>query len=420
MNACIVTIGDELLIGQIVNSNAAWMASALTDLGVVVDAMVTIGDREDEIRRSLDTQIPGHGLVLITGGLGPTHDDITKSVLADYFGRSLEFHEDIFEEIRRRFEARGIPLAASNRGQAMVPEGFDVLHNPIGTAPGLWHDHPLEGGYSSIVVLPGVPQEMKRIMTDSVLPRVEKRAGAHRIVRRTILTTGIGESNLNELLGDLTPFLDERLRLAFLPGLQGVRLRITAYPDGHADVGARMDELEQIIRKAAGQFVVGTGDDSMELIAGRMLRSAGLCVAVAESCTGGLLLSRLTDIPGASDYVLGGVVAYDNAVKEKVLGVTAETLESAGAVSRRVVTEMAEGVRLLLNADVGLSTSGILGPGGGTDEKPVGTVWIGLADANGSTASLLRLGRDRGMNKERTVTAALNLLRVRLLKSERI
>jgi nicotinamide-nucleotide amidase len=417
MNVAIAAIGDELLIGQVVNTNAAWLGTTLTDAGMAVEKMVTVADTEESIRGLLDEHLDTFDLLIVTGGLGPTHDDITKQVLADYFNRSLQFHENIFEEIRRRFEARGIPLARSNRGQAMVPEGFEPLNNPIGTAPGLWCDYEREQGTGSIACLPGVPSEMKRIVQESVLPRLRERIGGRNIIRRTLLTTGIGESNLNEELGDLSEYLSQDVRLAFLPGPQGVRLRLTAIVSDDPSPERRMEKLESVIRERAGTYVYGSGEETLQSVVADLLREHGMTVSVAESCTGGLVLSRLTDVPGSSDYVAGGVVAYSNEVKVALLGVPQDTLGAHGAVSRQVATEMARGVRRALGTSVGLATSGILGPGGGTEEKPVGTVWIGLSDDSGATASLLRLGLDRETNKERTVAAVLNLLRRRLVKT---
>jgi nicotinamide-nucleotide amidase len=278
----------------------------------------------------------------------------------------------------------------------------------------MWHEVEIGGAVRRLVVLPGVPPEMKVIFRDTVLPRLRSIGGLERIVRQTILTTGIGESNLNEKLGDVTPRLNEALALAFLPGPQGVRLRVTAFPDRDPSALDRMGELVGLIRERAARYVYGEGEMTMEGVVGQLLIGRRQTIAVAESCTGGLVLSRLTDIPGASAYVLGGVVAYDNHVKQSVLDVRPETLERHGAVSRETVVEMAEGVRKRLGADVGLATSGILGPDGGTDEKPVGTVWIAYSTIADLAALKLRLGKDRGINKERAVTAVLDLARRKL------
>ncbi len=419
MEASIITIGDELLIGQVVNTNAAWLGDELTGIGVSVIKMVTTGDDGDAIRDELHEALQSTGLVIITGGLGPTHDDITKKVVADYFGMSYRFDENIFEEIKRRFDARGISVATSNEGQAMIPEGVEVLHNPIGTAPGLWHGFDDEKGKHVLCVLPGVPPEMKVIMQREVLPRLLETHEVDRIVRRTLLSTGIGESNLNELVGDLADHLDDNLKLAFLPGLKGVRMRLTGFPDRDQAVPNRMAALEAVLREKAGSYFFGEEDDTIEGVVGAMLRERGFTIATAESCTGGLVSSRLTDVAGSSDYVLGGLVAYDNAVKVRELRVDPQTIESLGAVSRQVATQMAEGIRTRMNADIGVSTTGIMGPAGGGGDKPVGTVWMGYADEKSCSAAQLRFGGDRIRNKDRTATAVLNMVRLQLEKRDR-
>lgn len=419
MEAAIITIGDELLIGQVVNTNAAWLGDELTGIGVSVIKMVTTADDRDAIRTELHEALQATQLVIITGGLGPTHDDITKRVVADYFEMSYRFDEKIFEEIKRRFDARRIHVAASNEGQAMIPEGFEILHNPIGTAPGLWYAFDDEQGKHLLCMLPGVPQEMKVIMQREVLPRLVETGRVGRIVRRTLLTTGIGESNLNELVGDISDQLDDNLKLAFLPGLKGVRMRLTGFPDRDAAVQDRMVMIEAVLREKAGSYFFGVEDDTIEGIVGAMLKERGLSIATAESCTGGLVSSRLTDVAGSSEYVLGGLVAYDNAVKVMELRVDPKTIDSFGTVSRQVATQMAAGIRTRMNADIGVSTTGIMGPGGGTDDKPVGSVWIGYASETGSSAALLRLAGDRLQNKDRTATAVLNMVRLRLEKRDR-
>ena len=418
MKASIITIGDELLIGQVVNTNAAWLGNALSEIGVGVESIISVGDSVSAITETLDDGLSKYDLIIITGGLGPTHDDITKTVISDYFGAPLEYHEEIYLEIKRRFDARSIPLSLSNKSQAMIPAGFEILPNPIGTAPGMWHNVSKGSSVRHVVVLPGVPQEMKVLMTDSVLPRLDRSDGIERIERRTILTTGIGESNLSELFGDLTSFLDDNVKLAYLPSLQGVRLRLTAFLTRDPNASERMRRLEAHIDEKAGRHIFGSGTETLAEVTGRELAKRGLRVAVAESCTGGLVLSHLTDVPGASSYVLGGVVAYDNDIKIRLLGVNASLIETHGSVSQQVAAEMAKGVREKFTSHIGLATSGIMGPGGGTEGKPVGTVWIGLSDGRGTTATLLQLEKNRAMNKERSVTAALNMLRLRLTKAD--
>lgn len=419
MKASVITVGDELLIGQVVNTNAAWIGERLTDAGFKVVSMDTVGDDAVAISEVLELAVSRSEFIVMTGGMGPTHDDITKQAVAEFFGRELGFDEDLFERVREMFEKRGRHMPESNRSQAMVPEGFETLPNPLGTAPGLWFDLPGTDPTRTLVILPGVPYEMKRLLDREVLPRISGIVGQEEMVRRTILTTGIGESHLQELIGHLDETLDARLKLAYLPGLQGVRLRISATSERDGDADERLERLAAMLYQKIGEYIYGEGEMTLEAVVGELMKNAGLSVAVAESCTGGLITSLLTDVPGASRYVVGGVSAYSNSVKTGILGVSQEILLSSGAVSRDVAIQMAEGVRDRLHSNIGISTTGILGPTGGTEEKPVGTVWIGYADANGSRAVRLRLGNDRSRNKIRASIAALNMLRIRLLKQDR-
>lgn len=415
MDAELLTVGDELLIGQVVNTNAAWMGERLSLLGVDVVRSVTLGDDVEAILRELRIAFQMAELVIVTGGLGPTHDDVTKVAVAEHYGVELRFDATVFDAVQARFERRGLPMPEINRTQAMVPDGFEVLPNPRGTAPGLWRADEAEGRTQIMVVLPGVPHEMEGLMTEEVLPRLRQHKNLRVIGHRTLLTTGIGESSLEERLGDLGPLLGDDARLASLPGFSGVRLRLTVYGAGRTAVLDRLDELEARLRARAGDYIYGQDEDTLEDVVGRLLREAGLTVAVAESCTGGHVLNRLTNVSGSSRYVLGGAVAYCNDVKQRVLQVDADALERHGAVSLEVAVQMARGVRARFRSDVGLSTTGIMGPTGGTDEKPVGTVWFGYVDADREEAVCLRFGTDRQRNKERASTAALDLLRRRVL-----
>lgn len=420
MKAEILTIGDELLIGQIVNTNAAWLGEQLNLMGVEVTRMVTVGDDAGAIVAALDEAFRSAELVITTGGLGPTHDDVTKVAVARYFGVEMQFDEDTFERIRQRFARRGLRMAESNRSQAMVPEGFDMLPNPVGTAPGLWYAGEQGGRKRLLAVLQGVPHEMKTLMQDEVLPRLYAHKDLQVIGHRTLLTAGIGESSLQEQIGDLSAYLGPRLRLAFLPGTGGVRLRLSAYGDDAAEVEARLDRLEAHLRARAEKYIYGMNGDTLEAVVGRLLRERGYTVAVAESCTGGHVTHQLTNVSGSSSYVVGSIIAYSNAVKVGLLDVDPDVLDADGAVSEAVARQMARGVRARLGADVGVSTTGVAGPTGGTPDKPVGTVWIGYADAERDFAVLLRLVQDRILNKELTTTAVLNLLRRQLLHREAV
>lgn len=419
MKAAILTIGDELLIGQVINTNAAWLGEQLDLAGVDVVHMVTLGDDEAVIQQELESAYTLVDAILITGGLGPTHDDVTREAVARFFGVDLVVHEDIIAQIERRFAARGLVMPASNRTQAMVPEGFEVLPNPVGTAPGLWFEEADGERERILAVLPGVPYEMKRLMQDDVLPRLLAHKGLAVIRHRTLLTTGIGESNLQDEIGDLSTILTPSLRLAYLPGTSGVRLRLSARGTTEEEVTARLDGLEAYLRSRIARYIYGTGDEPLEAAVGRLLAERGLTVATAESCTGGHVVNRLTNISGSSAYVMGGVVAYSNAAKVDLLGVDPELLEEEGAVSKRCAVQLARGARARFGADIGISTTGVAGPTGGTADKPVGLVWVGYADAEGECAVRLHFGQDRLINKERFVTAALNIIRRQVLRRDR-
>ena len=414
MRAVILTIGDELLIGQIVNTNAAWLGEQLGSSGIDLARVVTVGDDADELYAELDRSVADADLLILTGGLGPTHDDITRDVLADYFGAELQFHREIYDAIKQRFDAMDRRMPEANRSQAMVPTGFEVLPNRFGTAPGLWRVLQVDGRERMIAVLPGVPHEMEGLFRDEVQPRLRARKDLRIIQHKTLKTAGIGESSLQERIGDLAGLLSPSLRLAYLPSSSGVRLRMSAFAATAAEAREKLDRLEARLRERIDPFVYGTGVQTLEEIVGRMLADRGLTIAVAESCTGGHVSHQITNISGSSAYMAGGIVAYSNRVKKDLLHVDPAILEEEGAVSRAVAEQMAAGVRNLLRADIGISTTGIAGPTGGTAEKPVGTVWIGYSDASETTATLLHLVKDRILNKELTTTALLDLVRRRL------
>ena len=416
MKATLLTIGDELLIGQVVNTNAAWLGEQLSLLGVELARVVTLGDDDAAIREALEQAYAASDLVLLTGGLGPTHDDVTREVVAGYFKTPLQLDPSILEKLRERFRRRKRVMPESNRRMALVPESFEALPNSVGAAPGLWRVDTTHGEERIVVVLPGVPGEMKALFEEEVMPRLQRQRKLRVIAHRTLLTVGIGESNLQEQIGDLSDYLGPGLRLAYLPGAGGCRLRLTATGDDRAAVEDAIDRLEAHLRDRVGSYLYGQDHDSLEAVLGRVLAERGLTVAVAESCTGGLVLHRLTNISGSSAYLVGGMVAYANAVKMDGLGVDALALEQHGAVSEIVAKQMAQGVRARLNADVGLSTTGVAGPTGGTPDKPVGTVWIGYADAGGEVAVLKHFVKNREMNKALASTAVLDLARRKLLE----
>lgn len=408
MRATVLTIGDELLIGQIADTNASWIGQRLTALGIRPVRLETVGDEADRMKEAFARALQAGRVTIVTGGLGPTHDDLTREVVASFFGVAL--HEDpaILEGMRVRFARRNMDMPVSNRVQAMVPEGFEAIPNTAGTAPALVgrYEHP--DGEGLLALLPGVPYEMQTFMQEDILPRVASLTGAVDVRQKTLLTVGVSESALADRLEGVTSLLGPEVGLAYLPNLRGVRLRLTALGAG---AEGRLAGLEAFIRERAGKWIYGEGDDTLEAAVGRKLQERGLTVATAESCTGGMVAHRLTDIPGSSEWVVGGLVAYSNAVKEVQLGVAANTLQAFGAVSRQTACEMASGVRLRLGADIGISTTGIMGPGGGSEEKPVGTFWMGISSERRTVALSLALGTERIRNKERASTAVLDLLR---------
>lgn len=410
MNAQLLTIGDELLIGQTTNTNAAWLGTQLSQIGVRVDRTVTVRDERTAIQSELQRALRDARLVVVTGGLGPTPDDLTRETIADLFGVSLRTNEDLRARLRRYYERQGRAMPTAAASLAEVPEGFEVLENPVGAAVGLWRDE----DEHLLAILPGIPEEMKGIFQQAVLPRLESQSNLDEVVHRTLVTAGIGETALQNRLGDLSDVLDENTHLAYLPSTSGVRLRLTASEGGDERATSRLDRLEARVRKRVGVHIIGTGDASLETVLGQDLREHGLSIATAESATGGLIGHRLTGISGSSDYFVGGVVAYANRVKTDVLGVGADVIQSQGAVSEEVAVQMARGVRRTLDTDVGVATTGIAGPTGGTPEKPVGTVWLGYADADGDRAVQRHFVEDRALNKELFASAALDLVRRQL------
>ncbi|HLA62926.1 MAG TPA: competence/damage-inducible protein A, partial [Rhodothermales bacterium] len=398
MTAAFLTVGDELLIGQTVNTNAAWLAARFNAEGVDVVRMETVGDDAGAIAAALARALEAADIVVMTGGLGPTRDDITKRTVADALGLRLVRDEGVIRDVEAYFARRGRPMDPVNLPIGDVPEGFEVLPNPVGTAPGLWGEVTDSAGRPRVVVMmPGVPYEMKQITETAVEPRLAARRDGV-VLHRTLLTAGEGETMIAERLGDLDDLLGDALTLAFLPELGTVRLRITAKGADRAAAEAALDRAEGLMRERLGHRVAGEGTDTLEQALGRALVEKGLTLAVAESCTGGAVAARLTAVAGASRYFLGGVVAYSNEAKEALLGVPHDLLEEHGAVSEPVARAMAEGARRAFGTDLAVATTGVAGPTGGSEEKPVGTVWIAVADAAGTRAACLRFTNDRTLN----------------------
>lgn len=407
MNVTIINIGDELLIGQVVNTNASTMARMLTEAGMEVGKTVVVGDSRDDIWQAVDAAMHASDTVLVTGGLGPTKDDITKKLLCEYFGSELVESEVALENVKRLFAVRGFELTPVNRAQALVPKCCEVLNNDVGTAPCMWFER--EG--KVLVSLPGVPHEMEWLMANRVIPKLQETFKMETIINKNILTQGIGESFLSDLIEPWELALPKCIRLAYLPVAGMTKLRLTCRITPDNPETPDIPELLQGLYKLAGQYIVGEDCETLAELVHKTLTERGLTLATAESCTGGTIASQLTAQAGASAYFKGGVVAYSNEVKECALGVQHSTLEAHGAVSEETAREMAEGVRKRLGADLAIATTGIAGPDGGTKEKPVGTVWIAVADATHTEAQLLSFpGRRRQQNIDRTVNQAFSML----------
>lgn len=413
MKVEIISVGDELLAGIVVNSNASYIGKKLTELGHEVRWISTVGDDEVELTDALKRAYDRASLVVLTGGLGPTHDDITKRVVSKFFDSKTVFRKDVLTKIEERFRRMGRKMAPINRELAEVPEKAELIENEIGTAMGFVFTK--EG--REFFVLPGVPSEMQRMMEKSVLPRSSNK-GEGRIVQSVVLrTTGILESDLYQKIRDF-PERFSNVRLSFLPRFPGVDLRLRVSGLSVEECAGELHRSEAVIREMVGKFIYGEGDTSMESTVADLLLGKKLTVSVAESCTGGLVSHKLTNVPGSSSYFDGGVVAYSNEAKIKILGVPEETIQDHGAVSPETAVAMAEGVRRMRGTDIGLSTTGIAGPGGGTPSKPVGLVYIGYSDAERSLVEKHRFMRERGWNKERSAMAALDILRRILLGFE--
>jgi nicotinamide-nucleotide amidase len=413
MKATVIAIGDELLIGQVVNTNAAFIAEKLSAVGVPVERMITIGDNEGEIVAALEETSRQFDLICLTGGLGPTHDDVTRSAVCEFFRTDLVVNQEALENVRRIFRNRSISLTKLNEEQALVPRGCEVMQNPHGTAPGYFFHRENK----HVAVMPGVPYEMKAMMENYVIPYFQHRTSGHVIRHRTLRTTGIPESLLFQQLGDLDELLDGA-KLAFLPAPTGVRLRISVQEIDTSAAEKKIQAVEKRIRAKAEKYIYGVESEELEQVIGRILTERKLMIAVAESCTGGLITDKITDVSGSSNYFERGVIAYSNQSKTEILNVPAELIEKHGAVSSEVAKAMAQGVREVAGADIGVSTTGIAGPTGGSPEKPIGLVWIGFSDRNETLAVKFNFGDDRRRVKERAAQAALELVRRRLLKIE--
>ncbi|MCO5235143.1 MAG: competence/damage-inducible protein A [Chitinophagaceae bacterium] len=413
VNASIITIGDELLIGQVVDTNSAWMARELNKAGIWLNRRVAVGDKKQEIIQALEEESRESMIILITGGLGPTADDITKPVLCEYFGGSMVINEAAMENVKNIFARQNRPMLERNIQQAEVPDNCTVIQNPRGTAPGMW----FEKDGRIYVSMPGVPHEMKGMMTDYVIPHLQQYFTFPFIDHRTLVTFGIGESFLAETIKEWEARLPGRLKLAYLPNYGMVRLRITGIDnDSNRLQQSLNDEFEKLKALVAGWLVVDE-DQTLPQVIGSMLLQREKTMATAESCTGGFIAHLITSVAGSSNWYKGTVVSYANEAKENILGVQKSTLETQGAVSEATVEQMAQNIRHKMNTDYALATSGIMGPEGGTAQKPVGTVWIAACNAGRTLTAQFHFRYDRQRNIEMTSYYALNLLR-KLIVSE--
>jgi nicotinamide-nucleotide amidase len=406
--ASIITIGDELLIGQVVDTNSAWIAQELNKTGVWVKRRVSVGDDKEEIVRALNEESHGSNILIITGGLGPTNDDITKQVLCEYFGGKLVVNEDVLKHIKYLFEqVFRRPIIERNLQQAEVPDVCTVLPNARGTAPGMW----LEKEGKVYVSLPGVPHEMMGLIKNEVIPRLQKAFAMPFISHRTLLTAGTGESFLAETIKDWEAQLPSHLKLAYLPNYGMVRLRITGSGDNTAQLEKELDSQFSQLKELVKEWLVTDQDVTLQKALSNLLRSKNKTMTTAESCTGGYMAHLITAIPGASNIFKGSVVSYDNDVKTRLLHVSPDTLKAVGAVSEEVVREMAAGALAEMQTDYAVAVSGIMGPDGGTPEKPVGLVWVAAGNRSTIVTQKFQFRFDRQRNIEMTAVQALNLLR---------
>ena len=412
MNAEIITIGDEILIGQIIDTNSAWIAQQINLLGINVIQITSISDRREQIISAMGEARQRADLILITGGLGPTRDDITKSTLADYFETELIFNQEVFENIKKILTPRGIKINELNRKQAEVPANCTVIKNQNGTAPGMW----FESDRKVFISMPGVPFEMKKLMKNQILPKIKVHFQTSFILHKTILTYGTFEAYLAEILSEFEQELPENANLAYLPAGGIIRLRISIRGNNESELNKILNEQLKKLQKIIPQYIFGYDNESLEGIIGALLIKRNQTLGTAESCTGGNIAHLITSVPGSSKYFIGSVVAYSNKIKEELLKVNPVFIKKFGAVSQPVVEEMAKGLQKLYQTDFAIATSGIAGPDGGCKEKPVGTTWIAVASPEKIIVKKYNFGNDRERNIQRSSLTALNILRKLLLE----
>lgn len=407
--AHIISVGNELLIGDTVNTNGSWIGAMLTETGFYVERVATIADDYEQIQRQVSGSMDRADLTVVTGGLGPTHDDITKKAVADLFDSEMREDKNVREHIEQIFRRRGFQMSPSNIEQAQVPQACRVLFNPRGTAPGMWFEK--KGSY--LAVLPGVPHEMKHLMREEVAPRLaDLYPDIDLWVTDYFKTAGVPESTLSDRVGNLDRFIQNGVGVAYLPGPGGVVIRISASGPKKEDAEKKLAELKMELNKELSDCLYGKGKEvTLAGVLGNLLREKGLTISAAESCTGGYLSSEITDVPGSSRYMMGGVVAYSNEAKSNLLGVDPAIIEQAGAVSMESAMAMARGVKKRFGSDIGVSTTGIAGPGGGSEEKPVGLVWMGFCIREKEFALKAQFSGDRLLNKQRSSIVVMETVR---------
>jgi nicotinamide-nucleotide amidase len=415
IHAAIITIGDEILIGQITDTNSAWLGQELGKMGIRVNYRSSVGDVKEHIIHALDQAKKYADIIITTGGLGPTKDDVTKQTFCEYFNTSLIENKEVLEWVTKIFRMRKMPMIDSNRFQAMVPANCEVLFNNTGTAPGML----FREGEKIIISLPGVPFEMKNIFEEHCSPTIKKSFILPSIIHRTIQTTSIGESFLAEKIKDWENKLPSHINLAYLPSVGQVRLRLSGYSDDLSSLTIEMNDIISDLYNYTGEYIFGEEDTSLQKAVGELLKTNNTSLSTAESCTGGYLAHLITSVPGSSSYYKGSIIAYDNKIKMAELGVSSDILNSVGAVSEACVKQMAQSVRLKMKTDYGIATSGIAGPDGGTVEKPVGTVWIAISSSSTTFAKQFNMGDNRERTILRTALQGLDMLRKTILEENK-
>ncbi len=413
MNATIISIGDEILNGMVVNTNAAFIAEKLNSIGIYILRIVTVGDDEKEILNTFKEYYKRTDIIIVTGGLGPTHDDVTRNAVCKFFDVELVSSEEACKNVQSYMQQRNRGWTPAAEDQTFIPEGAVIIPNKFGTAVG----ELFEKDERFFIVMPGVPYEMKSMMNDSVIPFFQTKKIGNVILHKTLMTTGIPESEIAKRLGSLEEIIDGE-KLAFLPSPMGVRLRITVSGEEKTKCEAKLLSIEKRIRDRIGKYIYSIDDEEIEAVVGKILTEKKLKLAIAESCTGGMIANKFTNISGSSNYIQLAVVTYSNKSKIDLLNVPKDLIDKHGAVSKEVAEAMASGVRSIAGSDIGISTTGIAGPTGGTKEKPIGLVWIGFSNNEETAAQKFQFGEGRIQVKERASQAAIDLLRRKLLNIE--